>query len=129
MVAAGSPSRDLIAAIFPDMTSNPKNIMKLAVRRFPIYETSVVPYQDSPGSQKPSSNSSGSPNLPKLKHALKSSNITPYPFQDAELSAFHNMLFRESVLYTLGRGTFSTFLDKLQLSSVPKVNVIQLMNI
>jgi hypothetical protein len=77
------------------------------MRRFPIYEINLLPYQDSPGGQELSSSSSVSLALPKLKHALQSTNITPYSFQDADLSSFHNLLCRESVLYTLGRRTFS----------------------
>jgi general transcription factor 3C polypeptide 2 len=36
MVVAVSTSMDFIAGVFPDMTWNPKNIRKPAVRRFPI---------------------------------------------------------------------------------------------
>jgi hypothetical protein len=79
-VAAGSTSRELIAAIFPDMTSNPKNVRIFAVKRFPIYETYLVPYQESSGGQKLSSTSSRSPTLPKLKYVLQSTNIIPYSF-------------------------------------------------
>jgi general transcription factor 3C polypeptide 2 len=76
--SSGSTSRDFIEAVFPDMTSNPQNIRKPAKRRFPIYETNLLPYQAIPGGQELSSSFSVSPTLPKLKHALKSSTITPY---------------------------------------------------
>jgi hypothetical protein len=77
------------------------------VKRFPIYETNLLSYQDSPGGKELSSSSSVSPALPKLNHAVQSTNIIPYSFQDSDLSSFHNLVCKKSVLYTLGRGTFS----------------------
>lgn len=47
-VAAGDIYGKFIAAVFTDITSNPINVCRTSQKRFPIYETDLVPYEDSP---------------------------------------------------------------------------------
>jgi general transcription factor 3C polypeptide 2 len=50
-IAAGDIYGKLIAAVFTDIKSKPKNVWRPAQRRFSIYEADLVPYEDSPEGQ------------------------------------------------------------------------------
>jgi hypothetical protein len=84
--AAGDSTRMLIAAAFPDMTSNP-----MSVRR----PSDVAPYQDIPKGQDYISTVSGAPKSAMLKYVLKSSAITLCSFQSADLDYLCYLLYRE----------------------------------
>uniref|UniRef100_A0A8C5KC77 General transcription factor 3C polypeptide 2 n=1 Tax=Jaculus jaculus TaxID=51337 RepID=A0A8C5KC77_JACJA len=121
-VAAGDISGELIAAILPDMASNPINVKKPAERRFPIYKADLIPYQDSPEVQDYPSVSSDAPNPPKARTYTETINHHYLLFQDTDLSSFHNLLRREPVLRMQeGEGHAHLFLDRLQLEAIHKV--------
>lgn len=121
-VAAGDISGELIAAILPDMASNPINVKKPAERRFPIYKADLIPYQDSPEDQDCSSASSETPNPPKARTYTETINHHYLLFQDTDLSSFHNLLRREPMLRMQeGEGHSQLCLDRLQLEAIHKV--------
>ncbi|XP_021057439.1 general transcription factor 3C polypeptide 2 isoform X1 [Mus pahari] len=121
-VAAGDISGELIAAILPDMASNPINVKKPAERRFPIYKADLIPYQDSPEDQDYSSTSSETPNPPKARTYTETINHHYLLFQDTDLSSFHNLLRREPMLRMQeGEGHSQLCLDRLQLEAIHKV--------
>ncbi|KAL1783131.1 general transcription factor 3C polypeptide 2 isoform X1 [Sigmodon hispidus] len=120
-VAAGDISGELIAAILPDMASNPINVKKPAERRFPIYKADLIAYQDSPEDQA-SSASSETPNPPKARTYTETINHHYLLFQDTDLSSFHNLLRREPMLRMQeGEGHSQLCLDRLQLEAIHKV--------
>ncbi|XP_042552587.1 general transcription factor 3C polypeptide 2 isoform X1 [Dipodomys spectabilis] len=121
-VAAGDISGELIAAILPDMASNPVNVKKPAERRFPIYKADLIPYQDSSEEQEYTSASSGTPNPPKAKTYAETINHHYLLFQDTDLGSFHNLLRREPMLRMQeGEGHAQLCLDRLQLEAIHKV--------
>ncbi|KAM5292270.1 general transcription factor 3C polypeptide 2 isoform 4-T4 [Ctenodactylus gundi] len=121
-IAAGDISGELIAAILPDMASNPINVKRPAERRFPIYKADLVPYQDSPEGQDHSSTSSGAPDPPKARTYAETVNHHYLLFQDTDLGSFHNLLLREPMLRMQeGEGHSQLCLDRLQLEAIHKV--------
>ncbi|XP_007532631.2 general transcription factor 3C polypeptide 2 [Erinaceus europaeus] len=121
-VAAGDISGELIAAILPDMGLNPINVKRPIERRFPIYKSDLMPYQDSPEDQDHSAVASGAPNPPKARTYAETVNHHYLLFQDTDLGSFHDLLHRAPMVRMQeGEGQSQLCLDRLQLEAIHKV--------
>ncbi|XP_017694324.1 PREDICTED: general transcription factor 3C polypeptide 2 [Lepidothrix coronata] len=114
-VAAGDITGELVAAVLPDLASNPLNVKRSSDRRFPVYKADLLPC--SPAGPKSTEQA-----LPRTRCYSEMVARSYIQFQDTDLRSFQNLASREPMRRMHTQEVKAELsLDRLQLEALHKV--------
>ncbi|XP_074847689.1 general transcription factor 3C polypeptide 2 isoform X2 [Carettochelys insculpta] len=112
-VAAGDITGELLAAVLPDLATNPLNIKRPSERRFPIYKADVLPCSSAGGE------AASRPKARTYSEMVKEHYLC---FRDTDLRSFQNFFSREPMRRMHEQEVKAELsLDRMQLESIHKV--------
>ncbi|KAM6432735.1 general transcription factor 3C polypeptide 2 [Rhynochetos jubatus] len=114
-VAAGDVTGELVAAVLPDLATNPLNVKRSSDRRFPVYKADLLPCGP-PGAE------GGERALPRTRLYREMVTRSFLRFQDTDLRTFRDLGGREPARRMQEREAAAELsLDRLQLEALHKV--------